>query len=317
MKTSVYFIAFLLCSYFCHGQKIEKYFDYNGHECKPNEARFYSLTEKTDSGWLRNDYYVREGKLQMKGLYKDSSCYMRNGTFFYFHPNGIIESKGKYIDNKKEGLWIGFHETGYMSDSAVYSNDIPSGTALQWYNTGYISDSVHYNEDGSATKVSWFRNGNVSEAGRLNAMGKMQGKWQFFHTNGKLSANEIYDNGILQDKKYFAEDGAPMNDTTDRTRPAAYIGGVPGWLKYLDKKLYFPSQYKIVNGDRAVVIIHFTVDENGKVIDAGLTSSFHPAFDDIAINTVKRSLPWTPAINHNRRVPYTHRQSISFVQHVQ
>lgn len=314
MKALVYLIAFLLSIQFSFAQQIEKYFDYNWRTCNPNEARFYSLIEKTDSGWLRRDYFVIEKKMQMKGMYLDSACSIANGVFYRFYSNGKLKSIGKYVNNKKEDVWIGYHLNGYMSDSAYYKDGLPAGNAMEWHDNGYPSDSTHYNEDGSTVKIRWFPNGNISEAGRLNPAGKLTGKWQFFHSNGQLSASETYNNGILVDRKYFTEEGTPMTDTTDHTRKAEFKGGINAWSKYLEKNLYFPAHYQIVNGDKAVVVVNFTIDENGKITNTDLHTPFHPAFNDIALKVVRTSPAWLPAIDHNRRVLYRHRQAIFFAQ---
>ena len=297
-----------------YAQKIEKFFDYQWNPCEANMARFYAMIEHTDSGWLRHDYFLVEKKLHMKGLYNDSACKMANGHFYFFDTNGILESTGQYRDNKKDGIWFGFYSNGFYSDSTVYASGEPTGTSLQWYKNRYLSDSSVYNTDGNAVSVSWFDDGAVSSAGRLNALHQNHGKWQFFHRNGKLSATEIYDNGKLVDRKYFAEDSSPITDTTDYTNCAIFPGGIPAWTKFLEKKLYFPNNYQIVNRDKAVVVVVFTVDENGDVKDVKLQTPFHPAFDDIAVSIIKKSPKWLPAISHNRKVPYKHTQTINFTQ---
>jgi len=201
-----------------------------------------------------------------------------------------------------------------MQDSTLFEEDQPKGISLRWHANGSMSDSSFYLEDGSSVKVSWFENGTVSSAGRLNAEKQLHGKWQYFHTNGHLSAAETYNNGILVDRQYYTEEGKALADTTDKTSPPVFKGDIPGWLKYLEKNLYFPANYKIVNGDKAVVVVSFTIDENGKVTDTYLPTPFHPVFNDIVLRVIKTSPNWQPAINHNRRVPFTHRQVVGFKQ---
>jgi TonB family protein len=309
--------VFLLSLFFSAGieaQIIEKYFDFQWKECPANEARFYAMIQHTDSGWVRHDYFLREKKLQMKGKYADSSCKISEGYFYFFHANGVLQSAGRYVNNKKQGLWIGFHSNKAMSDSTVYENGEKTGTSLQWYNNGYMSDSTVLKDDGSSVSVSWFDDGSVSSAGRYNFQNKYHGKWQFFHLNGKLSAVEVYDNGKLVDRKYFSEDGSPMADTTDKTKAAEFTGGIKKWMQYLNKNLYFPPNYQFVNGDKAGVVVSFTIDESGKVTDVDIATPFHPAFDDIALRVFKSSPKWIPAMDHNRKVKYHHRQAVGFNQ---
>ncbi len=83
-------------------QKTEIFYDYNWKECEPQYARYYALIEKKDSLWQRNDYFIRESKLQMTGTYKDKESKIAHGYFRYFHANGNMESAGKFENGKKK-----------------------------------------------------------------------------------------------------------------------------------------------------------------------------------------------------------------------
>ncbi len=297
-----------------YAQKIEKFLDYNGKDCAADTARIYALIEPSDSGWVRHDYFIFERKLQMRGLYKDSACKIKNGFFYYLYPNSVIELTGQYINNKKQGLWMGFHPNKFMKDSTMFDDDVEKGISLHWHKTGYLSDSTDYKPDGTAVKVSWFEDGAIAAAGRLNPINLNHGKWQYFHHNGQLSATEIYDNGRLVDKKYFAEDGSPMTDTTDKSQPAIFPGGIPAWTKYMERKLFWPANYNITNGDMAAVGVDFIVGEDGIVKDVNINNPFHPAFNDIVLRIIKDSPRWIPAISHNRPIPYHHKQLVRFRQ---
>jgi hypothetical protein len=315
-KITVLGVLLLGLSASLDAQKIEKFLDYKGKLCAADTARFYAVIQFSDSGWVRHEYYIVERKLQMRGLYKDSNCTIKNGHFYYFHPNAIVASVGKFENNKKQGLWLGFHPNKFMKDSSVYEDDQEKDVSLHWHNNGYLSDSTVYKPDGTAVSVTWFENGGLSTAGRLNILNLPHGKWQFYHQNAKISASEVYENGKLVDKNYFAEDGTPMADTTDKTRPAQFPGGIPAWTRYLERKLFFPSNYQITKGDMAAVGVDFVVDENGIVKDVNINTPFHPAFNDIVLRTIKASPKWVPAISHNRRIPYHYNQFVQFTQKI-
>ncbi|MEO8172746.1 MAG: energy transducer TonB [Sediminibacterium sp.] len=313
MKQAVFFfMGLIFLSQVSFAQKIEKFYDYQWQECATNMARFYSVTVQKDSGWVREDYYLHNKKLQMVGKYKDMNCKVQDGYFYYFYPDGILQMKGQYVNNKKEGLWISLHPNGFMSDSTVYDSNEKVGISLQWHNNGQLSDSTNYKEDGTAVAVSWFDNGGISSAGRLNMINHYNGKWQFYHKNGKLSATEIYDNGKLVDYKYFSENGAERTDSAGSRKAAAFRGGTDAWMTYLGRNLYFPSGYKIQNDDKAVLIVEFIVDEEGNVKDTRLEAPLHPIFDDVVLRAFKKSPKWIPAMDHNRKVKFTHRQSVTF-----
>lgn len=298
-----------------YSQKVERYFDYHWHDTSAANARFYSLTEKTDSGWRRKDYYLRSLTLQMEGLYKDSACKIPSGNFRYYHPTRIPESIGAYQDGKKQGVWLRYYSNGMIRDSMVYDNDNPVGVCLSWHRNGYPSDSASYNSDGSGIQVFWFDNGLPAAAGRYAPGYKKYGKWQYFYKEGGLSATEIYNQqGVLQDKQYFDAKGAPVADTTNKDRDAAFPGGLQAWNKYLAKTLYFPDQYTFTNGDQAAVVVEATIDEDGQVTNVEVVIPFYPAFDKIAVEAVRDSPKWIPAFQHNRNVRHEIRQPVIFSQ---
>lgn len=297
-----------------HAQKTQQYFDLNWKSTDVSHARFYSVVEHTDSGWYRLDYYVNGPKIQMVGLYEDSACKISSGEFTYVYPNGNLESRGRYLHNKKEGVWLTWHPNGMLADTTVYAGGNPVGTQMGWYANGSPADSATIDANGSGVEVHWFDNGNPSSAGRLSAGHKPNGRWQFFHKNGHLSAVELYAQGSLLEKQYFDESGQPMTDTTNTDRKAEFKGGTNGWLKYLDNHLAWPENYKITNSDEAAVVITMTVDENGKIQDAFVSTPFFPPFEKEALYTINRSPLWLPARNHNRMVSASFRQPVIFRQ---
>lgn len=311
MKTTLLLIAIFLCANIS-AQKTEAYYDYMWKPCAPELARFYSEVDKTDSGWLRKDYFLGSKTLQMIGLFEDNANKIANGIFCYYYANGTPESLGKNVHNKKEGLWLRYHHNGLMEDSTVYINGNPSGTSLGWHSNGYLSDSIVYNEDGSAVEVNWCTNGSPSSAGRL-MNGKLNGVWTFFHNNGKLAAREVYNVGKLESREYYDASGA-QEDTASKDHDATFPGGAEGWKKFILKHIFFPSQYKIVNGDRVTVVVTATIDEDGNVLDPFVEVPFDKAFDNIAIVIFKKSPKWLPGVRHNRAVVQKVRQPITFSQ---
>ena len=309
---SILLLITILFSINTIAQKSETYYDYMWKPCKPEQARFYSQVKKTDSGWLRDDYFLGTKTLQMSGLFEDSANKIANGFFHYYYANGIPENFGKNVHNKKEGLWLRYYHNGLMEDSTVYVNGNPSGTSLGWYSSGYPSDSVVYNSDGSAVEINWCTNGSPSSAGRL-MNGKLNGTWTFFHNNGKLAARETYSLGQLQSREYFTASGE-KEDTASKDKTASFPGGAAGWKKFILKHIFFPSQYKIVNGDQVTVVVTATIDEDGNVLDPFVEVPFDKAFDNIAITIFKKSPKWLPAIFHNRAVVQRVRQPITFAQ---
>ena len=314
LKRTFFTILFLFLFLYSNAQKTDKYFDYAWKECKPTVARFYSQIIKTDSGYNRKDYYVRERKLLMSGNFKDSLLQIKTGKFHYFHSNGYLKSFGTYVNNKKEGLWLSYHDNRVISDSTAYLHDKPLGVSLSWHPNGYLSDSVFTNEDGSGTSLSWFDNGFLSSVGQFSIGQKLHGLWKFYHNNGKISSLETYLESELIDKKYFDENGIRMSITTNNDRYPEFPGGKKVWQKYLDNHIFFPSEYKIMNSEAVTIIVSFTINEKGMLENVYASTPFDKNFDQIAVEAIKKSPQWIPAIEHNRRVKFHYNQLVNFKQ---
>jgi outer membrane biosynthesis protein TonB len=56
------------------------------------------------------------------------------------------------------------------------------------------------------------------------------------------------------------------------------------------------------------------VDEEGTIQDAEVTGSLHPDFDKVALEAIKNSPKWIPAIDHNRKIKAYRRQPVTFAQ---
>lgn len=305
------FSIFILLSLFANAQKQTAYYDYNWNICKLENARFVSVVEKTDSGFLQLDYFLSTFSLQMQGLYKDSTTKIKNGNFFYYYPNGNISSMGKYINDKKEGLWLKYYNDGMMEDSANYKEDEIFGISLAWHQNGFLRDSLNVDESGKATDLTWFDNGQLSAAGILLNK-KPFGKWKYYHKNGKPSAIEIYEENKLVNKYLFGEDGITIPDTTSQDRTVMFKGGTKSWKIFLQKNLRIPSDYNPSKDFLATVVLAFYIDEEGKISDPFVETPFKTDFDNEALRVIKKAPKWLPAIYHNRRVSVFVRQAISF-----
>lgn len=295
-------------------RETHKFFDIAMHECEEKRARYFSIILETDSGFYREDFYLPSKKLAMKGLYRDRGNGIKNGYFYYFYPDQKLQSYGQYADGKKNGLWLGFYPDGAAQDSTTYTNGLVKGIALHWHRNGYLSDSIDMNRAGRSVKVSWYDNGQPSSSGRLDAFGRMTGKWQFFHSNGKLSSEEQYEDGRQLSRTYYDENGSVMTDTTDESHPASFKDGPEGWHKYLTDHLWWPRGVRLVNYGVVTIGAEFTITETGEIKDIHLYCPFDQSFDFIVMDVLKHAPKWTPAMSHNRNVSFHFREVIPFVQ---
>jgi antitoxin component YwqK of YwqJK toxin-antitoxin module len=311
MKKTFTLIIIVLYINGLKAQAITHYYNWKWEACEKKDARFATIITPTDSGFLRKDYFWATGTLQMSGHYKDIDNKTGHGDFKFFYTNGSPLQTGRYINGKKTGTWLSYHYNGMMSDSTTYDKGDITGISLGWHPNGMLKDSGEVKENGVRVSARWFDNGNLSYAG-MYQYEKAQGKWKYYHRNGQVSAEEWYDEGVLTDKKYYAEDGSLQADTTNRDRDAVFKSGSADWVKFISSKASFPFGYELVNANVVTVVVAATINEEGEVEDEYLWIPVHPAFDKVVLNTVKKSPKWQPAISHNRRVKQDVRQPMSF-----
>lgn len=290
------------------------FYDYNWKPCNKNEAYYFGEITKTDSGWLKRDYYHLTNQLQMQALYKDEELKIKEGTAWYFHANGNLEANGRFVNNKEEGLYIRYHRNGMMMDSAFYHEGKPVGSRIRWHDNGVMADSTAPVNDSVRITFHWYEEGEFSHAGRI-LNGKPEGKWRFFHRNGQVAADVVFSKGKRLEELYFEEDGTPLKDIKKAHSEAQFKrGGQEGWIKYLYSRLSWPTGLEFQGLTKATVGVSFVVDENGKVIQAETVFPLHPKFDEIAQKIVANSGEWIPARHFNQRIRSYFRQPVTFSQ---
>ena len=307
-------IACIVAPLLLGAQKTETFYDYNWQPCEAENARFYGTLQKTDSGWLRKDYFLASKSLQMQALYEDKACKIQNGDCFYFYANGKPSITGRMLHGKKEGICLQYYFNGMMADSAMYHNGVSVGNRIMWHRNGYPSDSIAHVNDSTDVHISWFDDGSLFSAGYL-LNGKKYGKWKYYHRNGTLAAEEKYWDGEVIAKSYFKDDGSPQTDTAFAKTSATFKkGGNEGWKKYLEKNSHWPTGLSLANTNFVTIGVEFTINEEGKPEDIDVVIPFHPEFDKIAEDIIRQSPVWIPAMSNNRKVKERFRQPLTFQQ---
>lgn len=95
-----------------------------------------------------------------------------------YHSNGFVSSKGKYVDQLKEGKWRFYSAgiSGYLINEETYSKNIRNGLSLKFYPDSTLAEKVNY------------------------VKGVKEGEWLKYHQNGKLLLKSFYLHGELDGK---------------------------------------------------------------------------------------------------------------------
>jgi antitoxin component YwqK of YwqJK toxin-antitoxin module len=164
-----------------------------------------------DGNFVNNKPVGKVSYYYESGIVKAEMNFSKNGTIAYaklFHPGGKLMGVGKYVNEKKDSLWIYYDEEEVLLSKETYINGVKNGVSTVYYRTGQISETKTWKNgvlDGPVTK--YFESGQVKYKGQC-INGKVEGKVTYYHSSGKIDAEGLYKNDLKEGEwKYFAEDG--------------------------------------------------------------------------------------------------------------
>lgn len=136
--------------------------------------------------------YHDAAKKNIKEVYqvKDTLQNILHGRYISYFLNGIIESKGQFVNNETAGMWEFYFETGNLRMRGVLRQNSNYG---RW--------------------EYFYENGNKSMEGLINGRNR-EGEWKIYYESGKLKEQGEYvsnkRNGLWIT---FFEDGSKRGET--------------------------------------------------------------------------------------------------------
>ncbi|MFO0495367.1 MAG: toxin-antitoxin system YwqK family antitoxin [Flavobacteriia bacterium] len=157
-------------------------------------------------------YYYQSSKL--KAIVKHIDGTNRSDAQFY-HENGVIMSKGIYINLKKDSVWSNFGPSGRLSNKETYKADLLHGKKTIFFvpedpnDKSQIISSVSNYREGvlEGEFIEYFDSGSIKEKGNyLN--GKKSGFWMKYSITGSIMIEECFKEGLRNGwTKSFDESG--------------------------------------------------------------------------------------------------------------
>jgi antitoxin component YwqK of YwqJK toxin-antitoxin module len=114
----------------------------------------------------------------------------------FYHPNGLISSKGIYINQKREGKWQFYSAftAGYLICEEEYSGNKKNGTSFKYYKDKNLSEKLLYKNDVKTGEwIQYYPDG--KECLKANySSGRLEGKFEVYFDNGKPEFSGQYRN---------------------------------------------------------------------------------------------------------------------------
>lgn len=271
------------------------YLDGGWNKSDKDHAKYYQKAVQHDGLWFVDQYLVEGNQLELSGSYKIVDA-IRHGHFVEYHKNGNKKAEGDYIDNIQVGSWVRWYSDGTVSSKEVYLSE--------------AADIVKIIEQDSLIRTKY-----KSHHKRYGYDGIRQGLCTWYHSNGKVSAKEIYKDAKIIDARFWDEQGnaqtVDVKDVYDNTVQPQFKG--KSLMNFLMKSLNYPSS-SIIRGTTGKVLVVFAVDIDGSIVDYEVKKSLgDQAIDRECLRLVKLlNGMFVPGTAHNRIVKTHFTLPISF-----
>jgi antitoxin component YwqK of YwqJK toxin-antitoxin module len=151
----------------------------------------------------------KQGKWVLFGKHKPGTCYQADQK----------TEEGKYIDNRKTGIWLEYFCNGNMMNKLTFTNGRPDGYAILFHENGKISEEGNWKINRWVGNYKlYYENGQVQHEFVFNPSGKREGPQKYYHDNGQLAIEgnfssgkesgvikEYYENGEVKAEKTYAD----------------------------------------------------------------------------------------------------------------
>jgi antitoxin component YwqK of YwqJK toxin-antitoxin module len=140
-------------------------------------------TEYFQGGVLvRAKLHFREGK--------------RDGPFIYYHDNGKVKLRGKYVNDLLDSTVNAFFDNGNNKYIHNYSMGVQVGESVTFYKNGNVEQKVSLkNEKPHGTMLNYYEAGNLRLESTYNE-GVRDGKYIRYHLTGLMAEESYFRNGI-------------------------------------------------------------------------------------------------------------------------
>lgn len=312
-----------------HYQPKFEFFELPDNE-KMIETTYTSFTtKKPEGGFVFRSFYGKILVLEIN--YSDKQLTKKNDSFKHFDLNdGKLIFEQNYLNDRLQGKRINYYKSGNIYSVVSFSNNMKNGKGFDYYETGEIKAEYVYKDDiETKPRVYYFKNGVVKASIETKAEKNlfpensfpdgfplgyplytnvnpnkytnfMDGQFELFDSLGNKICTGVNDKGRLTistcdhiGKEQLAEYviSREMSHTSE-TMPQ-FPGGDIELLKFFGTNIKYPPLAK-VHDVQGIVILGFTIMEDGSVQDLEIIRGIDPSIAEEALRLAKEMPTWSP-----------------------
>jgi TonB family protein len=250
------------------GVRDTMYFDRDWEQTTRSNASYYRIITFADTGdflFIVRDYYL-SGRIQMSGTYRSIRPDYKTGVFTYYYENGLRQAECEYDHNELDGPCREWYENGNPKSDYFYLDGKRSGSYKSWNEDGTAKLEIQYKDD------------------------KKHGYFISYHPNGKPARKDLYENDELIEGKCFNKSGEEIDYYPYIVMPS-FPGGLEALRKFIENEINYPAKaYR--SGHEGVVLVRFTVDEHGNIINPSIIRGDREDFNEEALRVISAFPPW-------------------------
>jgi antitoxin component YwqK of YwqJK toxin-antitoxin module len=156
-------------------------------------------------------YNYESGKLKAVSRYAENGVVCRTSVY---HENGYIMAAGKYVNQKRDSIWLFFDDREALSMKETFVNGKQEGKSYVFYLDGSSSEETTYKKGvKNGPWVQYFEGGAVKAQGTY-VDGYFDGQVNYFHPNGRKQMVGYYKHAVQNGYfKTYNEEGKEVGKT--------------------------------------------------------------------------------------------------------
>jgi TonB family protein len=292
MKSILLAILFLFIPKLCISQpsSIDRkvYLDSTWNETTSENYKYYRIIKDYYSDkdlYVIKDYY-KSGILQMEGTSKTKDANSKEGEFVFYYENGNKKAATNYIKSRPNGKNFEWYKNGnkklegeYIEDEKTFIGELKIN---QFWDINSLQKVIDGTGDLEEISEFFYASGKMKE-------GFKDGLWEGYDKKLGYTFSENYGNQKLISGVSIDSNKVSRNYKVVEVRPEPKKG-IMDFYKHVSKNFRTPE----IKGLSGKIIIGFTVDKNGEIIDPKILKSIGYGTDEEAIKVVTNYKNFAP-----------------------
>ncbi len=269
------------------------FLDSSGNETSEGNHTSYRIIRNYSSDsdhYEINDYY-KSGSIQMKGLSSSKYKLQKNGTFIFYHENGLRKSISNYKSNRQIGKEFRFFEDGTIESEIEFIENVigfeEGYKIVQFWN----KERQHKVIDGNGEYETYDITG-IPVIGEVKN-GLKDGQWTGSPEYTGLKFTDLYKNGKFISGKIIDSTGRKLSykRLIEEGKPKK---GFQDFQIHISKALMKSQVVKKTKLSGKIYFL-FTVEKDGNLTNLKVFKGLDETLDKEVLNTLKNCGIWIPA----------------------